>query len=39
MMSLADLTMPAPFDEYHHTRSLAEDRQAVGDWCDAIRSH
>lgn len=37
-MPLADLQMPAPFDEYHSTENFAEDRQAVRDWCDAIRS-
>lgn len=37
-MSLADLQMPAPFDDYHRVDSFAEDRQAVRDWCDAIRS-
>ena len=37
-MPLADLAMPAPFDKYHSTDTFAEDRQAVRDWCDTIRS-
>ena len=37
-MPLIDLRMPAPFDRYHYAEDFAEDRQALRDWCEQIRS-